>query len=135
MHVLIKTMVPPSCTVSLNGITKKEYNIQDKVSFVVNDMRHESCLNCKECEIPLMVNYYRDKDYFFCKEHYYNRSCSPKCGGCNNKILYNQLAVPLGDMRYHVDCVTCFICGVSIEEGHTISIKEVRGPRVQFSVL
>ena len=119
-------MAPSSCTLCLNDITTNEQEIQDNVVFVNNDMVHETCLQCKDCGVHLKDTCFKDKDNLFCQEHFYNRSCSPNCGGCNQAITYNQLAVPLADKRYHVDCVNCFICGVAIQKGQKIGIKDGR---------
>ena len=87
-------------------------------------MVHERCLQCNDCGIHLEGTCFKIKDNVFCREHFYNRSCSPKCVSCNKAIIYNQLAVPLGNKRYHANCLKCFICGVTIQKGQNIGIKE-----------
>ena len=116
-------MAPSSCTMCLADIPTKEQEARDDVLFVNNDMVHENCLQCRDCGIHLKDTCFKDKDDFFCHEHFYNRSCSPKCGSCNKSIAYNQLAVPLGDKRYHTNCLICSLCGTTITKGQKICIQ------------
>ena len=117
-------MAPSSCTMCLADIPTKEQEARDDVLFVNNDMVHENCLQCRDCGIHLKDTCFKDNDDFFCHEHFYNRSCSPKCGSCNKSIAYNQLAVPLGDKRYHTNCLICSVCGTTITKGQKICIQE-----------
>ena len=117
-------MAPSSCTLCLTDITTKEQEIKDNILFVNDDMVHETCLQCKDCGMHLKETCFKDKDDFFCHEHFYNRSCSPKCGNCNKAIAFNQLAVPLADKRYHSDCVICSVCNLTIQKGQKISLVD-----------
>ena len=116
-------MAPSSCTMCLADIPTKEQEARDDVLFVNNDMVHQNCLQCRDCGIHLKDTCFKDNDDFFCHEHFYNRSCSPKCGSCNKSIAYNQLAVPLGDKRYHTNCLICSVCGTTITKGQKICIQ------------
>jgi len=117
-------MAPSSCTLCLNDIPTQEQENQENVFFINNNMVHEKCLQCNDCGIHLKDTCFQDKGNYFCHEHYYNRLCSPKCGSCQKDIEYNDLAVPLGDNRYHVGCVACSACGKAIQKGQKIGVVE-----------
>ena len=115
----------PSCTLCLTNITTREQETRENILFVADDMIHETCLQCKDCGMNLKDTCFKDKDNnFFCQEHFYNRSCSPKCERCSKAITFNQLAVPLADKRYHADCVVCSICEMTIHKGQKICIED-----------
>ena len=117
-------MAPSSCTLCLNDIPTQEQENQEKVFFVNNNMVHEKCLQCNDCGTHLKDTCFQDKGNYFCQEHYYNRFCSPKCGSCHKGIEYNDLAVPLGENRYHVSCISCSACGKAIQKGHKIGVVD-----------
>ena len=120
-------MAPSSCTLCLNDIpnnTQEQENQQNNVLFVNNNLVHEKCLQCNDCGSHLKDTCFQDQGNYFCHEHYYNRLCSPKCGSCEKDITYNELAVPLGDSRYHVGCVVCSACGKALQKGQKIAFVE-----------
>ena len=113
----------PSCSLCLTDITTTEKETLDTILFVNDDMVHEKCLQCKDCGLNLKDKCFKEKDSFFCQEHFYNRSCSPTCARCDKAITYNQFAVPLFDKRYHADCVICSICQRIIQKGQQICME------------
>ena len=116
------------CRVDVSVNLKEQED--DTILFINNDIVHQKCLHCKDCGVSLTDTCFKamggggGAEYYLCQKDFYNRSCSPTCSTCDSPIVYNQLAIPFGEKRFHVDCVTCSVCKIIIKKGQNISFED-----------
>ncbi|GIX96455.1 hypothetical protein CDAR_279991 [Caerostris darwini] len=96
----------------------------DRVMMKLKDqLWHAACLRCSVCEIPLTVKCYNKDSLNFCQEHFY-RKYGTRCAGCSKGIIPLETVRRAGDLVFHMQCFTCFLCNRELVTGDYFFLME-----------
>lgn len=83
---------------------------------------HPACVRCELCRKLLDEKCFYKEGKMYCKDDFY-RCFGPKCGGCGEKIHYQDFVRKARDKVYHLRCFTCSLCSKQLSTGEVLYLQ------------
>lgn len=83
---------------------------------------HPACVRCELCRKLLDEKCFYKEGKMYCKDDFY-RCFGPKCGGCGEKIHYQDFVRKAREKVYHLRCFTCSLCSKQLSTGEVLYLQ------------
>lgn len=97
-------------------------SIKDKfVTTVLDKPWHATCVQCTECGVQLEEKCFARDGKILCQSDFYQRY-GPRCSGCQNVILPNDMVRKARERIFHLTCFTCVMCKRQLNTGDKLFV-------------
>ncbi|KAG7261907.1 hypothetical protein CRUP_026436, partial [Coryphaenoides rupestris] len=103
----------------LCGFCRKTVGLAEPAIEALNRTYHDSCFQCRQCQIPLAGKLYYNKAGIPLCEDCYQVKYAPQCSACKQLIIPKEdgtdsYTVECQGNSYHEDCYRCEICAIQL---------------------